>query len=173
MYLTGGTMNRTSGSGDTLSNSGTTAMGPGTQDCNTSGGNCSYTANTTSAPPNAVALGAGTIDRLKVNVGSSVGNNTSNNYTFMACVSTESAAAPPTFVTTCTANLSCVIQGSTTLGTRQTSGFSCADTSGSVAMPAVGSNGAILFWLEAVASGNPNAVQATWSARFVGQSTNQ
>ena len=155
-------------------------MGPSTQDCNTSGGNCSYTANATSAPPNAVALGAGTIDRLKVNVGSSVGNSTSNSYTFLACVSTETSAAPPSFATTCTtlnggagSNLSCVIQGSSTLGTRQTSGFSCADTSGTVTIPAVGSNGAILFWLEAVASGNPNTVQATWSARFVGQSTNQ
>jgi hypothetical protein len=159
-------------------------MGPGTQDCNTSGGNCSYTANATSAPPNAVSLGAGTIDRLKVQVSGSVGSSTTRNYQFLACYSLESGASltTPTFATTCTTlgggagfNLGCVIQGNTaTGGSGQTSAWSCTDNVGTLGVPPVSSNAEVLFWIEAVASGTaPNAVQATWSARFVGQSTNQ
>jgi hypothetical protein len=160
-------------------------MGPGTGDCYSTGSTgCTFTVSGTAVPDNAVALGAGTVDKLKVQLDASPGTQTTRGYTFVACQAVETTGTTPTFTTTCStlngaagANLSCQILGATASGgTRQTSGFSCADPSaGTFTIPAVGGNAAVLFWIEAQATATaPNvAVQATWSARFVGQSTNQ
>jgi hypothetical protein len=185
-YLTGGTTSSTNNTSDTLSTtaSSVTAMGPSNGDCYSTGGSgCTFTVSGTAVPDNAVALGAGTVDRLKIQLDASPGTTTTRGYTFVACQAVETTAATPTFTTTCSTlaggagvNLSCQIEGaSANGGTRQTSGWSCADTSGTLTIPASGGNAAVLFWIEAQATATaPNvAVQATWSARFVGQSTNQ
>ncbi len=57
-------------------------MGPGTGDCNNNGGGCSYTVNGTSAPDNAVAIGQGTVDKLRIQQNGVSSAVTGRNYNY-------------------------------------------------------------------------------------------
>ena len=120
MYMSGGTTFYTAGTSDTLLPGFATAMGPGTGDCdvdNTSG--CPYTVNATSAPQNAVAIGQGTVDKLKIqqNGGRRAVSRAETQLPGLLLV--ESSAATPTFTTTCSTvgggtaglNLGCAVNG--------------------------------------------------------------
>ena len=65
-------------------------MGPGTGDCYSTGATgCTFTVSGTAVPDNAVAFGAGTVDKLKVQLDASPGTTTSRSYTFVACQAVE------------------------------------------------------------------------------------